>query len=98
MSKQSLRLCVATLALGLGAAFAATPGEELKPFVGDEALAKIQAAAPDKAAAKPEKPRKLLVFTEAARDLDAAKKNQGMKFVPHPSAPHCALAVQAIGA
>jgi type 1 glutamine amidotransferase len=84
-------------AFGLGAAIAATTAEELKPFVGDEALAKIEAAVPEKATAKPERPRKVLVFTEAARDLDAARKNQGMKFVPHASAPHCALAIAALG-
>lgn len=97
MAKWTLRLCGAVLAIGLGAAFAATPGEELKPFVGEEALAKIEAAAPDKPAAKPAQPRKVLIFTEAARDLETAAKNQGMKFVPHPSAPHCALAIEALG-
>ncbi len=97
MRKPSLRACVAVWAIGFAAALAATPAEELKPLVGDEALAKIAAAIPAKATVKPEKVRKLLIFTEAARDLDNAKKNQGMKFVPHASAPHCALAVELLG-
>ena len=71
--------------------------EALRPFVGDAALAKIEAAAPAKASAEPAKPRKVLVFTEAAPDLARAQKNKGMKFVPHVSAPHCALAVAAVG-
>ncbi|HUT37211.1 MAG TPA: ThuA domain-containing protein [Planctomycetota bacterium] len=97
MSHWAVRLCVGVLALGFGLALAATPAEELKPFVGEEALAKIAAAAPEKAAVKPEKPRRVLVFTESAKDLETAQKNQGMKFVPHPSAAHCALAIETLG-
>ena len=71
--------------------------EDLAKLVGDEALAKIKAAAPAAPTARPAQPRRVLVFTESAKELENAEKQQGMKFVPHPSAPHCALAVAAIG-
>jgi len=96
-SKLASLLCVAALAACTALA-GTTPGDDLRPFVGDEALAKIEAAAPAAAAVKPAQPRKVLVFTESAGDLANAKKRPGMKFVPHASAPHCALAVQTLGA
>ena len=83
--------------LALCAAAANALGEDLTPFVGEDAMAKIRAAAPAAASAKPAKARKVLVFTESARDLETAQKQQGMKFVPHPSAPHCALATALLG-
>jgi len=86
-----IALCVCAVATsGLAA-------EDLAKFVGPDALAKIRAAVPAAASAKAAQPRKVLVFTESARDLETAQKNQGMKFVPHPSAPHCALAVAEMG-
>ena len=85
------------IALGVCVLAGSVLAEDLAPFVGDEALAKIRAAAPAAASAKPARPRKVLVFTESARDLANAQKNQGMKFVPHPSAPHCALAIALMG-
>ena len=83
-------------ALAVGAA-ATAAAEDLARFVGDEALAKIRSALPAEASVKPATARKVLVFTESAKDLDVALKQQGMKFVPHPSAPHCALAVAEMG-
>ncbi|MFP4056443.1 MAG: ThuA domain-containing protein [Candidatus Brocadiia bacterium] len=94
----TLRRC--RLMMCVCAAWAATSalaGEELAKFVGQDALAKIRAALPAKASAQPAKPRRVLVFTESARDLETAQKRKGMKFVPHPSAPHCALAVVEMG-
>ncbi len=70
--------------------------EDLAKFVGS-GLAKIEAAAPSTAPARPAKARKILVFTESARDLETAQRQKGMKFVPHPSAPHAALAIATLG-
>ena len=75
----------------------AVAGENLEQFVGEAALAKIRAAAPARASIRPAAARKVLIFTEAAGDLQTAQKAPGMKFVPHPSAPHCALAVAEMG-
>ena len=88
-----VRKAIVVVALAAGVALAA---QDLAKFVGDD-LAKIKAAAPATAPARPARPRKILVFTESARDLETARRNKGMKFVPHPSAPHCALAVAALG-
>jgi len=71
--------------------------DEWDDLVGVDGLAKIAAACPSKAPARPQAPRKVLVLTEAKSDLDRAAKSSGMKFVPHPSAPHCAKAVEALG-
>ena len=71
--------------------------DEWDEAAGPEALKKIAAAAPGGAAAKPKQARKVLVLTESKRDLDTAAKSAGMKFVPHPSAPHCAKAVAILG-
>jgi len=60
---------------------ARAPAEEPVPA---DALAKIQAAAPDKATAKPAQPRKLLVYT-------------GCKGFVHSSIPYVAAAIQEIG-
>ena len=79
------------------AAASGLAGEDLTKFVGDDAMAKIRAAAPAKASVTPGQARKVLVFTESTRDLEAAERQKGMKFVPHPSAPHCALAVAEMG-
>ena len=79
------------------AAPVASAADDLDPFIGADALKKITVALPSSAAAKPARPRKVLVFTESARDLAAAAKQSGMKFVPHPSAPHCAKAVALMG-
>jgi len=97
MSRRTHRSWAVALALGVCVLVTNVLAEDLSRFVGEEALAKIRAAAPAAATAKPAKPRKVLVFTESARDLDNGQKNQGMKFVPHPSAPHCALAVALMG-
>ncbi len=86
-------LCALAIAIFTTGGFA----EDLSRFVGEKTLATIRAAAPASAAAKPAQARKVLVLTESARDLETAQKNQGMKFVPHPSAPHCALAVAILG-
>ena len=88
-----VRKAIVVVALAAGVALAA---QDLAKFVGDD-LAKIKAAAPATAPARPARPRKILVFTESARDLETARRISGMKFVPHPSAPHCALAVAALG-
>ena len=97
MPPRAHRVCVAVCILVVCVGAADLFAEELSRFVGDAALAKIRAAAPAAASAKPAAPRKVLVFTESARDLDVAQKQKGMKFVPHPSAPHCALAVAELG-
>ena len=86
-------LCALAIAIFTTGGFA----EDLSRFVGEKTLATIRAAAPASAAAKPAQTRKVLVLTESARDLETAQKNQGMKFVPHSSAPHCALAVAILG-
>jgi len=71
--------------------------QDLLPFIGDEAMTKIFAAAPQQASASPLKQRKVLIFTESARDLETARKNAGQKYVPHVSAPHAAFAIAALG-
>ncbi len=90
------RWIVITLAIAL-LALCSAEAQELSSFVTDGAPAKIRAAAPSSASAKPAKARRILILTESAQDLAKARKEPGMKFVPHPSAPHCAMAVAAIG-
>jgi len=85
-----------TLAIVILALCCAEAGE-LSSFVTEGAAARIRAAAPPAASVKPARPRKILVLTESAKDLAHARREQGMKFVPHPSAPNCAMAVAAIG-
>lgn len=80
-----------------GATWAASAPQDLLPLIGDEAMAKIFASAPQQPSAAPVKPRKVLIFTESSRDLETARKNAGQKFVPHASAPHAAFAVSALG-
>ena len=53
------------------AASVASAADDLDPLIGADALKKITAALPGSAAAKPARPRKVLVFTESARDLAA---------------------------
>ncbi len=89
-------------AAALAAAMAAGPPAPLRAddwdeLVGQDTLKRIAAAAPSTAAPKGKQPRKVLVLTESKRDLDAAARSQGMKFVPHRSAPHCAKAVAIVG-
>ncbi|NQT86254.1 ThuA domain-containing protein, partial [bacterium] len=88
-----------TVALVLACSVAALAGtaEDLAKFVPEADMIKILAAIPDAATAKPAATRKLLILTESAEDLAKAEKNAGMKFVPHPSAPHCALAIAEMG-
>jgi len=74
-----------------------TAADEWDDLLGAETLAKLTAAAPANAPAKPSRPRKVLVLTESKSDLDRAAKSSGMKFVPHVSAPHCAKAVALAG-
>jgi type 1 glutamine amidotransferase len=69
----------------------------LEEWVGAEAMGKIAAAAPQAASAKPARPRKVLVLTESVEALNRASTEAGHKFVPHPSAPHCAQAVVQLG-
>ncbi len=67
MAHRAGRLWAVTAALGVGLLAASLhAGEDLARFVGEEALGKIRAAAPEKPRTQPAKPRKLLVFTGAA--------------------------------
>jgi len=92
-------LCVVAAVLGgwMPAAGPAARADDWDGLVGADGLQKIAAACPDKAPAKAKQARKVLVLTEAKRDLDTAAKSAGMKFVPHPSAPNCAKAIEALG-
>ncbi|MBL8797677.1 MAG: DUF1080 domain-containing protein [Planctomycetia bacterium] len=67
----------------------------LDKVIGEEALAKISAALPAAATAKPAQPRKVLIFAEAEKDL--ANKSSGDHFVPHQSSAHCAQAIALLG-
>jgi type 1 glutamine amidotransferase len=71
--------------------------DEWDELLGREALQKIAAAVPARAAAEPEKPRKVLVFTESKRDFDRIASQSGQKPVPHKSSPHAAKAVALMG-
>ena len=85
----------ASRAVAAEAALAKPP--ELADFMDADAAAKIEAALPAAAAVKPAKPRKVLVLTESAEALDHARRNPNHKFVPHPSAPYCAKAIELLG-
>jgi len=76
---------------------APTKTPELSDFVRQEAAEKIAAALPTVAAARPAKPRKVLVLTGSAEALHHAATTRNRKFVPHASAPHCAEAVVGLG-
>ena len=93
-------LTVVTMAVSVaGVCAGAEPAKPpaLSDFVGAEAAARIAAAAPQTAAAKPARPRKVLVLTESAQALETARQVPGHKFVPHESAPHAAEAVVQLG-
>jgi len=92
-----LRACVAAIAAWALVLPAPGRADDWDTLVGQEAPERITKAAPSAPAAKPKQPRKVLVLTEAKRDLDNAARNKGMKFVPHPSAPHGAKAVAILG-
>src|SRR5438128_1834243 len=87
-------IALTALVIALPAVRSADPSP-LDKFIGDEALAKINAALPKAAAAKPAQPRKVLVFTESEKDL--ANKAEQDHFVPHKSAPYCGRAIALIG-
>src|SRR5262245_51624242 len=93
MTFRKCLLLLVPLAFVLPAVFAAAPSP-LDKLVGEETLAKITAALPN-ATVKPGQPRKVLVFTEAEKDL--ANTATGDHFVPQKSAPHCAAALVRIG-
>ena len=96
MRNSSTKLAAA-LIVCISAASVAVAADDLDKLIGADALKKITAALPPTASAKPARPRKVLVFTESAGDLERAARQKGMKFVPHVSAPHCARAVAEIG-
>jgi type 1 glutamine amidotransferase len=59
------------------------------------AAAKIAAAAPKQATAKPTSPRRVLVFTEGPEGL--VRKTQTTTYVAHASSGHCTRAFEAMG-
>jgi hypothetical protein len=85
----------AALCLNLGAPPLPAVEKSLAEFLSEEDAAKIAAAAPAEASARPAKPRKVLVFTEGKRGL--IRRGDATTYVAHASAPHCAEAVAAMG-
>jgi type 1 glutamine amidotransferase len=71
--------------------------DEWDELLGPDALAKLAAALPAQAPAKPAKPRKVLVFAESKQDFDRMAAQKGQKPVPHKSVPHAAKAVALMG-
>ena len=85
--------------IAIAVALFATPAaaDEWDELLGPEQLAKITAAVPAKAAAKPAAPRKVLVFTESKQDFDRLATATRQKHVPHASAPYAAKVVALSG-
>lgn len=71
--------------------------DEWDELLGQEALQRIAAAVPAEAAAQPDQPRKVLVFTESKKDFDRMAAQSGQKPVPHKSSPYAAKAVALMG-
>ena len=85
--------------IAIAVALFATPAaaDEWDELLGPEQLAKITAAVPAKAVAKPAAPRKVLVFTESKQDFDRLATATRQKHVPHASAPYAAKVVALSG-